>query len=130
MTAAEQEALKQRVLREVEDAVVFAKQSAFPAFADLPADADPDLYCREPLLLVVNRCFGPGGPVMRTLTYTQAISEAIREEIKRDETVFQIGEDIGPVRTPPALWKQFRKNRTGRRRSRSRPSWACRWARR
>jgi pyruvate dehydrogenase E1 component beta subunit len=49
---------------------------------------------------------------MRELTYTQAISEAIREEMSRDETVFQIGEDIGPVRTRPALWKQFMKNRT------------------
>ena len=49
---------------------------------------------------------------MRELTYTQAISEAIREETNRDETVFQIGEDIGPVRTRPSLWKQIRKNRT------------------
>jgi pyruvate dehydrogenase E1 component beta subunit len=49
---------------------------------------------------------------MRELTYTQAISEAIREEMKRDETVFQIGEDIGPVRTRAALWKQLMKNRT------------------
>ena len=48
---------------------------------------------------------------MRELTYTQAISEAIREEMKHDETVFQIGEDIGPVRTRPSLWKQFMKNR-------------------
>jgi pyruvate dehydrogenase E1 component beta subunit len=49
---------------------------------------------------------------MRQLTYTQAISEAIREEMNRDETVFQIGEDIGPVRARPDLWKQFMKIRT------------------
>lgn len=49
---------------------------------------------------------------MRELTYTQAISEAIREEMQRDEAVFRIGEDIGPVRSRPSLWKQLRKNRT------------------
>lgn len=47
---------------------------------------------------------------MRELTYTQAISEAILEETRRDPTVFQIGEDIGPVRNRSALWKQFMKN--------------------
>jgi pyruvate/2-oxoglutarate/acetoin dehydrogenase E1 component len=31
----------------------------------------------------------------RELTYLQAISEALREEMRRDETVFCIGEDIG-----------------------------------
>jgi pyruvate/2-oxoglutarate/acetoin dehydrogenase E1 component len=49
---------------------------------------------------------------MRQLTYTQAISEAIREEMQRDETVFQIGEDIGPVKTRASLWQQFKKNGT------------------
>lgn len=49
---------------------------------------------------------------MRQLTYTQAISEAIREEMDRDQTVFQIGEDIGPVRNRPDLWQQFMKIRT------------------
>jgi len=49
---------------------------------------------------------------MRELTYTQAISEAIQEEMARDETVFSIGEDIGPVREPTGLWDQFRERRT------------------
>jgi 2-oxoisovalerate dehydrogenase E1 component beta subunit len=31
----------------------------------------------------------------RVLTYLQAISEALREEMRRDETVFCLGEDIG-----------------------------------
>jgi len=48
---------------------------------------------------------------MRELTYTQAISEAIQEEMNRDETVFSIGEDIGPVNQRAALWEQFRRNR-------------------
>ncbi len=31
---------------------------------------------------------------MRELTYREAVREALREEMKRDETVFQLGEDI------------------------------------
>lgn len=49
---------------------------------------------------------------MREITYVQALSEAVREEMERDERVFSIGEDIGPVRDPEDLWGQFRRNRT------------------
>lgn len=48
---------------------------------------------------------------MRELAYTEAISEAITEEMERDETVFSIGEDIGPVRTRERLWEQFMEKR-------------------
>ena len=53
-----------------------------------------------------------GSEIMRELTYTQAISEAIREEMARDETVFSIGEDIGPVNRREDLWSQFMAQRT------------------
>lgn len=33
---------------------------------------------------------------MKELTYVQALNEALREEMQRDERVFLIGEDIGP----------------------------------
>ncbi len=33
---------------------------------------------------------------MRELSYVEALNEALREEMKRDERVFLIGEDIGP----------------------------------
>jgi acetoin:2,6-dichlorophenolindophenol oxidoreductase subunit beta len=36
-----------------------------------------------------------GGMNMREITYREAIKEAMREEMKRDSTVFQLGEDIG-----------------------------------
>lgn len=32
---------------------------------------------------------------MRELTYREAIREALREEMRRDESVFLLGEDIG-----------------------------------
>jgi len=49
---------------------------------------------------------------MRELSYREALNEAIQEEMARDETVFSIGEDIGPVRNPENLWEQFQKRRT------------------
>src|SRR6266496_2038644 len=35
------------------------------------------------------------GSSVRELTYLQAISDGLREEMRRDETVFCLGEDIG-----------------------------------
>ena len=32
---------------------------------------------------------------MKEITFAQAINEAISEEMRRDETVFMLGEDIG-----------------------------------
>ena len=32
---------------------------------------------------------------MREITYAEAIREALREEMKRDERVYIIGEDVG-----------------------------------
>lgn len=49
---------------------------------------------------------------MREISYIQALGEALQEEMARDETVFQIGEDIGPVRERANLWEQFRQRRT------------------
>ncbi len=45
------------------------------------------------------------------LSYAEAINEAIREEMARDETVFSIGEDIGGVKERKNLWDQFRERR-------------------
>ena len=49
---------------------------------------------------------------MREITYVQALGEALQEEMARDETVFQIGEDIGSVREREGLWEQLRERRT------------------
>jgi pyruvate dehydrogenase E1 component beta subunit len=37
---------------------------------------------------------------MRTLTFAQAVNEALAEEMRRDETVFIIGEDVAEAGTP------------------------------
>src|SRR5712691_8055537 len=36
----------------------------------------------------------------RTLTFAQAVNEALVEEMRRDETVFVIGEDVAEAGTP------------------------------
>src|SRR5437016_13736689 len=36
----------------------------------------------------------------RTLTFAQAVNEALSEELRRDETVFVIGEDVAEAGTP------------------------------
>ena len=48
---------------------------------------------------------------MPEITYATAVSEAIREEMERDETVFLIGEDLGSVRSADDLFAEFRKRR-------------------
>ncbi|MHB8994271.1 MAG: alpha-ketoacid dehydrogenase subunit beta [Armatimonadota bacterium] len=49
---------------------------------------------------------------MREINFATAVGEALREEMERDERVFLIGEDIGPVREPgDDLWGQFRERR-------------------
>ncbi len=47
----------------------------------------------------------------RRMNYASAVAEALREEMERDERVFLIGEDIGPVREREDLWERFRERR-------------------
>lgn len=52
---------------------------------------------------------------MRTSTYIQAVNEAMKDELRRDESVFLIGEDIGSYgglfRVTRNLWDEFGPNR-------------------
>lgn len=55
---------------------------------------------------------GEAQTATREITYAAAVAEALREEMERDERVFLIGEDIGPVREPGEdLFAQFRARR-------------------
>ncbi|WP_240378084.1 alpha-ketoacid dehydrogenase subunit beta [Bacillus piscicola] len=48
---------------------------------------------------------------MAVLTYIQAVTEALREEMRRDEKVFVLGEDVGPkggvFRATDGLYQEF-----------------------
>jgi len=71
---------------------------------------------------------------MRKITYRDAVIEALREELRRDEKVYLLGEDIGEFggsyKTTVGLMQEFGKERCGTRRSPRRPSSARRSARR
>ncbi|MEG0380279.1 MAG: alpha-ketoacid dehydrogenase subunit beta, partial [Kurthia sp.] len=52
---------------------------------------------------------------MRTISYIEAINEAIREEMQRDENVFILGEDVGKkggvFRATDGLYDEFGADR-------------------
>lgn len=52
---------------------------------------------------------------MRKITYREAVVEALREEMRRDETVYLLGEDIaefgGSYKTTQGLFQEFGKER-------------------
>ncbi|HSB73028.1 MAG TPA: alpha-ketoacid dehydrogenase subunit beta, partial [Candidatus Methylomirabilis sp.] len=52
---------------------------------------------------------------MREITYKQAIQEALREEMRRDERVFILGEDVGlkggVFKATDGLQKEFGEER-------------------
>ena len=52
---------------------------------------------------------------MREITYAEAIGEALSQEMRRDERVIIIGEDIGPYegafKVTKGLWKEFGNSR-------------------
>jgi len=93
MSSEEVEALEAALREEIAEAVEFARSSPHPeagdAFADLYSESAPQPNARaehsvdrEP----------PASP--RELNYLQAINEAQREELERDDSVIVFGEDV------------------------------------
>jgi pyruvate/2-oxoglutarate/acetoin dehydrogenase E1 component len=71
---------------------------------------------------------------MREITLSQAVNEALAEEMRRDPTVFILGEDVAEAGTPfkvlsAVLSRNSARTASSTRRSPSRASWAWRWAR-
>ena len=79
--------VRQEVEEELEDAVKFAEQS------------------REPSVEVMERAlYAPRLPVSapplkrgHELTFTEALNEALKQEMRRDPRVFVMGEDVGLI---------------------------------
>ncbi|PIW13563.1 MAG: dehydrogenase [Armatimonadetes bacterium CG17_big_fil_post_rev_8_21_14_2_50_66_6] len=121
MTAAQQQAVQAEIREEVEQAIGFAKECPFPTVDLLEATELPSANA-DCGLRIADRTARPGEPRegalpsdvvanQREISYAQAVSEALREEMEHDESVFLIGEDLGPVRTRDGLWDQFRERR-------------------
>jgi 2-oxoisovalerate dehydrogenase E1 component len=79
--------LDAQALQRIAEAEAFGRASPEPTLADMEgAVTAPHAKHVEPV--------GLGG---REITYTEAIREAITQEMARDEKVFVIGEDIGKI---------------------------------
>jgi len=125
-TAEEQQTMRAAVLGEVDQAVEFAQAQPFPALDILEVTERPSLSSPGTSVPPVGRASSPSMPSAgvlkpplarapiseaREITYAQAVSEALREEMARDESVFLIGEDLGPVREAKGLWDALRDRR-------------------
>jgi 2-oxoisovalerate dehydrogenase E1 component len=97
ITEKEFEVMETTVDKKLDAAMEFSNASAEPSAADvetdvfaptrfLPADFEKDAKLRQ-----LNRT----DPNIRTISYAQALVEAMREEMKRDPKVFIMGEDVG-----------------------------------
>ena len=80
-------ALEQRIEAEIDAAVEFAKSSPDP----IARSAD-DGHLRMTAVTAPAR--RPPTTETRTMTYAEALNEALREEMRRDATVFVMGEDV------------------------------------
>jgi 2-oxoisovalerate dehydrogenase E1 component len=85
LTEEEDEAIRARVRVRVEDALRFALDSEWPD----PSEATTEVYSPA---YVPPRPEPPAGS--RKITYTQALNEALREEMTGDDRLIVIGEDV------------------------------------
>jgi len=86
--------LEDLVAKEVQEAEEFALSSPYPPVESLYNDVYTEIY-NDPSTSVRDLSTAKTmGLKMRTITYRQALNEALREEMKRDEGVFLMGEDI------------------------------------
>ncbi len=97
-TQEEIDALEDKVEQEIDEAQEFALNSPFPDTSELenfvyaPFKWTEEDYARERRLRALCR---NGGPGTHKVKYREALVEAMREEMKRDEHVFVMGEDVG-----------------------------------
>lgn len=88
LDAATEEEIRRRVSERLDAAIAYARQSEDP----MPEEGLDEVYSMTP---------GDGhsgefpATTPRTIQYVQALREALREEMLRDESVFLIGEGIG-----------------------------------
>jgi 2-oxoisovalerate dehydrogenase E1 component len=99
------DAVKTAVEAELEEAIAFATGSPEPSLRILDtAVYAPHIAHRE-----------PGSAGTRELTFTEALNEALRQEMERDKDVFVLGEDIaetgGIFQVTKGLVEQFGQER-------------------
>ncbi|MFO0906997.1 MAG: dehydrogenase E1 component subunit alpha/beta [Isosphaeraceae bacterium] len=79
--------VRDRAQRLFREAVAAAKSQPMPTLADLTTDVLASSSCADPVAL-------PAGTPTRRLSIAESLREGIAEEMRRDPTVFCMGEDI------------------------------------
>jgi len=74
--------MEQKIRKKIDEAAKFAKESSFPQQFIKEADVQQE------------SAIYPTTSPTKEITFIQAIREALREEMRRDQTVFLLGEDI------------------------------------
>jgi len=87
--------LEEEVVREINEAEQFALNSPYPSPESAYEDVYTDIYVDPKTSIRDLSTAKKMGLKMRKITYRQALNEALREEMLRDERVFIMGEDVG-----------------------------------
>jgi 2-oxoisovalerate dehydrogenase E1 component len=99
ITAGEIDNLREQITSDIETAVGFAKASPLPEVETVLQD----VYADTPSI----GAYPPASP--QIMTYLEAIRETLLEEMRSDESIFCIGEDIGNFGGPFKITKDFLK---------------------
>ena len=106
ITPYELEKMRLEVKRKIDEAETFAKESPFPSIESMKEVTPQRQKQRQKFesMAIEERD-------MREATYADALNEALREEMERDETVFLIGEDLSGLMVTKGLLEKFGKRR-------------------
>ena len=113
LSEAEFETIDAAVTAKLAAAMAYSEASSEPAREELCTDvyaplkhSQSDIEAEQKLRDKVRRT-----PDMRSISYAEALQEAMREEMKRDERVFVMGEDVGlyggAYGATRSLWQEF-----------------------
>ncbi len=94
LTPEEIKKLEDEIAREVEEAEKFALNSPYPPVESLYEGLYTDIYADPTSSIKDLSTAKKMGLKMRRIRYAQALNEALREEMRRDKSVFLMGEDI------------------------------------
>ncbi len=108
-------ALEESVAEAIEQAEKFALSSPYPPIESLYEGLHADIYVDDESSIKNTTVAKQKGLRMRRIRYVQALNEALREEMRRNESVFVMGEDIaiygGAYGVTKGLFEEFGSER-------------------
>ena len=111
LTQKQVEALEESVTNEINEAERFALSSPYPPTESLYEGLYTDIYVDPKTSIRTLAEAKSKGVKTKKIRYVQALNEALREEMLRDERVFLMGEDIaiygGAYKVTDGLYEEF-----------------------